>query len=101
MYKCCWNCFEACSITCNSSEATMKIRASKRFCGAYYPVSDRLKNPFKQRYCKKFAPQHWFYIGHEITKKEAELLNKMTADELVEHWRKEEESRYGNARKAD
>ena len=96
MYKCCWNCREACPCACNDREEMLKLRASKRFCCASHPVSNRLENPFKQRYCKQFVPQYWFYLGHEITKKEAEQLCKMTAAELLEYWRKEEQSGDGN-----
>ena len=92
MYKCCWNCLESAPAACNDREEMQKLRASKRFCCASYPVSNRLENPFKQRYCKQFVPEYHFAFGHEITKKEAEKLNQMTTDELLEYWRKDNDS---------
>ena len=92
MYKCCWNCLESAPAACNDIEEMQKLRASKRFCCASYPVSNRLENPFKQRYCKQFVPEYYFAYGHEITKKEAEKLNQMTTHELLEYWRKDNDS---------
>ena len=56
MYKCCWNCLESAPAACKDQAEMQKLRASKRFCCASYPVSNRLENPFKQRYCKQFVP---------------------------------------------
>lgn len=86
MYKCCWNCMEASPAACKDREEMRKLRASKRFCCASYPVSNRLENPYKQRYCKQFIPEPTFPFGYEITKQEAEKLNEMTVDELVKYW---------------
>ena len=86
MYKCCWNCFESAPAAHKSRYEMRKLRASKRFCCATYPVSNRLEDPFKQRFCKQFIPNTSFTFGHEITKKEAENLSKMNVDELLEYW---------------
>ena len=90
MYKCCWNCNESCPAAHRDKAEMQRLRASKRFCCAAYPVSNRLENPFKQRYCKQFEPAYYFAFGHEITKKEAEKLNQMTPEELLNYWRAED-----------
>ena len=90
MYKCCWNCLESAQAACKDYEEMQKLRASKRFCCASYPVSNRLENPFKQRYCKQFVPEYFFAFGHEISKKEAEKLNQMTPEELLKYWEAED-----------
>jgi hypothetical protein len=81
---------ESAPAACKEQAEEQKLRASKRFCCASYPVSNRLENPFKQRYCKQFLPEYYFAFGHEITKKEAEKLNQMTPEELLEYWRAED-----------
>ena len=81
---------ESAPAACKEQADEQKLRASKRFCCASYPVSNRLENPFKQRYCKQFLPEYYFAFGHEITKKEAEKLNQMTPEELLEYWRAED-----------
>lgn len=87
MYKCCWNCGNSAPAACKTKEEQDRLRASKRFCCAYYPVSNRLENPFKQRYCKQFEPPFAFHPFYpEITKKEADKLQQMTAEELIAHW---------------
>ena len=90
MYKCCWNCSESAPAAHKDHAEMQKLRASKRFCCASYPVSNRLENPFKQRHCKQFLPEYYFAFGHEITKKEAEKLNQMTPEELLDYWRAED-----------
>jgi hypothetical protein len=95
MYKCCWNCVESAPGACKDEAEEQKLRASKRFCCASYPVSNRLENPFKQRYCKQFLPEYYFAFGHEITKKEAEMLNQMTPEELLEYWRADDGTEEG------
>jgi hypothetical protein len=90
MYKCCWNCWDSAPVAHKDYEEMQKLRASKRACCACYPVSNRLENPFKQRYCKQFVPSGYFTFGHEITKKEAEKLNQMTPEELLNYWRAED-----------
>ena len=87
MYKCCWNCMESAPAACKDIDEMQKLRATKRFCCASYPVSNRLENPFKQRHCKQFVPEPVFPFGHEITKREAEKLSKMSEDELVAYWK--------------
>lgn len=84
MYKCCWNCANGMICWAPDKERMERLNASKRFCCAQNPISDHAENPFKQRYCKQFDPS--LYFDHEITKKEAEKLNNMTEDELVEYW---------------
>ena len=86
MYKCCWNCFNSVPAYCRDKDEMRRLRVSKRFCCAAYPVSNRLENPFKQRYCKQFEPDYYFAFGCEITKKEAEKLNQMTTDELLKYF---------------
>jgi hypothetical protein len=87
MYKCCWNCENGFTVATNPEEEEKRINASKRMCCANYPVSNRLQNPFQQRYCKQFVPDYIPKKGHFIDKKEAEKLGKMSADELLEYWR--------------
>jgi hypothetical protein len=81
---------ESAPAACKDHAEMQKLRASKRFCCAAYPVSNRLENPFKQRYCKQFLPEYYIAFGHVITKKEAEKLNQMTPEELSEYWRAED-----------
>lgn len=87
MYKCCWNCINGYTVAANTDEENERLNASKRFCCADYPVSNSLENPFKKRYCKQFEPDSRVKKGHFIDKKEADKLNLMTVNELVEHWR--------------
>ena len=86
MYKCCWNCDNGYTVCTKSEEEETRINASKRMCCAFRPVSQHLENPFKQRYCKQFEPDCRAKKGHFIDKKEAEMLNQMTPDDLVEYW---------------
>ena len=86
MYKCCWNCDNGYPVAHKDKDYAEKINASKRVCMAFRPVSNRLENPFKQRYCKQFEPDYRVKKGHFIDKKEAEKLNPMTQDELVQYW---------------
>lgn len=88
VYKCCWNCDNGFTV-CAGNE-TNRINASKRVCCASYPVSSRLENPFKQRYCKQFESAPYPAKGHFIDKKEAEKLNAMTAEELMDYWAESE-----------
>ena len=89
-YKCCWNCANGFTAACRTKEEEVIFRATKRFCCASYPVSSHSENPFKQRYCRQSEkPMFGIRYGHEITKKEAERLNKMNAAELIEYWRKQ------------
>ena len=88
MYKCCWNCDNGYTVACKTQEEEERINASKRMCCAIHPVSNHLQNPFQQRYCKQFEPDYRVKKGHFIDKKEAEKLNQMTVDELVQYWRK-------------
>ena len=86
MYKCCWNCINGHTVCARTNEEMEWINASKRFCCADYPVSNHLLNPFQQRYCKQFEPDYRVKKGHFIDKKEAEKLNQMTPEELVQYW---------------
>lgn len=86
MYKCCWNCDNGYPVAHKDKDERERINASKRVCMACYPVSNRLENPFKQRYCKQFEPDYRVKKGHFIDKKEAERLNAMTPEELVQYW---------------
>lgn len=89
MYKCCWNCINGYK-ACAKTNAEMElVNASKRFCCASYPVSNRLENPFKKRYCKQFEADFKYRTEPFIDKKEAEWLIGMTAEELLEYWRKQ------------
>jgi hypothetical protein len=74
------------TVCAKTKEEYERINASKRCCDAPYPVSNRLENPFKQRYCKQFDPDFRVKKGHFIDKKEAEKLNAMTPEELVKYW---------------
>lgn len=87
MYKCCWNCENGFAISAKTREEMELINASKRICCADYPVSNRLENPFKRRYCKQFMPDFCKQQGDFIDKVDAEKLNAMTPYELVEYWR--------------
>ena len=88
MYKCCWNCANGFTCVASTKGTTERLNASKRFCHAFYPVSNYAENPFKQRYCKQFdVPTYGVRIGHEITKEEAEKLNLMSVDDLVKYWK--------------
>lgn len=87
MYKCCWNCENGFPVCAKTKEDEERINASKRICCAAYPVSNRLENPFQQRYCKQFEQDYRVKKGHFIDKKEAEKLNQMTPDELVNYWK--------------
>ena len=88
MYKCCWNCWNGFTAYAPAMEEKVRrFNASRRFCCASYTVSSHGENPFKQRYCKQFAvPIHGVTFGHEITKREAEKLQQMSVNELMEYW---------------
>jgi hypothetical protein len=88
MYKCCWNCDNGYPVCAETEEKSERINASKRICCAFYPVSNHLENPFKKRYCKQFEKDYRVKKGHFIDKKEAEKLNQMTSDELMEYWKR-------------
>lgn len=88
MYKCCWNCANGLICASFNIDEEYRLNASKRFCGAPYPVSQHGENPFKKRYCKQFAePTYRVRFGHEITEEEAEKLNHMNVNGLVRYWK--------------
>ncbi len=86
MYKCCWNCWYGLTGCTQSPVETERLRVSKRICDAPHPVSSHLQNPFQRRYCKQFSMDGFPAVGHYINKQEAEKLNCMTVDELLEYW---------------
>jgi len=86
MYKCCWNCANGFSIAASTSEEMKRSSVHERACCAPRPVSNRRENPFKQRYCTQFEPDVYYRRYHIISRKEAEMLDKMTVDELMEYW---------------
>lgn len=87
MYKCCWNCDNGFRVSMKNEEEEKRINASKRMCCAVYAVSNHLQNPFQKRYCRQFEPNYFAEMeGRLIDKKEAEKLNQMTPEELVQYW---------------
>ena len=86
MYKCCWNCVNGFEVCAKTKEEQERINASKRVCCADYPVSSHFLNPFQQRYCRQFE-QNYRLNCRFIDKKEAEKLNQMNTDELVQYWK--------------
>lgn len=90
MYKCCWNWINRFPVCAKTEEEEKRINASKRLYCAAYPVSNRLQNPFQRRYCRQFEQDYRVKKGHFIDKKEAEKLNQITPDELVQYWEKGE-----------
>ena len=86
-YKCCWNCLHGLRACAKTQDEADKFNSSKRFCFAPYPVSNHSVNPFQQRYCKQFEPHVFVSFGHNITKEEADILNKMSVDELIDYWK--------------
>lgn len=88
MYKCCWNCANGLQVCAETEEREIRINSSKRMCMANRPVSYHLENPFKQRYCKQFESRNLGCRFYKIlTKEEAEKLNSMSVDGLVQYWK--------------
>lgn len=92
MYKCCWNCSHAVRIDAIDKERRELLDATVRACCVPTPVSNRLEDPYKQRYCRQFSPAKDFPVsGREVTKREAIKFKDMYGFYIARYWRENHE----------
>lgn len=93
-FKCCWNCHYGClKLVFSDGNSNDKSSVSERYCVSLREILQHpgslgpSKNPFIFRNCPDFlSSPSQINFGHEISETEANRLNTMTTDELLEYW---------------